>query len=327
MRKLFILLFCCLSSWLQAQQEAQYTQFMYNKQLLNPAWVGSRRIPSITVLYRNQWIGFNGNPQSYHLGIDGPFFSERLGAGLVIGNQSDGLTRRLYADLALSYDIVHSEKMTLRVGLSGAMRSYRFDLGSPNVYVRDRIDPSLVTMEHEQLVSNIGTGIYVDYQDFYLGVSIPNLFRNFINIHDNPSVSSPAQEQRHIYAMAGGLFAIMGDALELKPSVLFKYVQNAPFSFDANLSVMFKRTFSVGLSYRYGQSSGAGDSADLLAFFQATNRLGLGIAYDFTLSELKNYSNGSIEALIRYDLGSSNNSAKDGKQRDWKRMSNPRYFF
>lgn len=328
MRKLLILLVCLVQAgFLLAQQEAHYTQFMYNKQALNPGFAGARRVASITALYRNQWMGFNGSPTSYHIGIEGPFFAERLGSSLVLGSQSDGVIRRLYGNMGFSYDILHTDQTSLRIGLSGSMRHYRFDLSNPDVYIKDRLDQSLPASNvSEQLVGNIGTGLYFDHKEYYFGISIPNLYRNFITLHENTAAQTLAQEQRHVYFMAGGLFPIAGDDIQLKPSIMGKYVPNAPFSLDLNLSVLFNKRFSTGLSYRYGQSGGAGDSIDFLAFAQATDRLGLGVAYDFTVSGLRNYNKGSIEALVRYDLGNKE-KGKAPSDKEKNRMSNPRYFF
>ena len=129
--------------------------------------------------------------------------------------------------------------------------------------------------------------------------------------------------------MTGGLFKVNTD-IELKPSVMFKYVKNAPFSLDLNLSAVLKRKFTAGVSYRYGQSGGVGDSVDLLAFFQATDKLGIGAAYDFTVLGLRQYTTGTFEALIRYDFSPSlKNQVLNKSKGDIhpKRLSNPRYFF
>lgn len=326
MRKLLIFLVCIVQAgFMLGQQEAHYTQFMYNKQALNPGFAGARRVSSITALYRNQWLGFNGAPTSYHVGIEGPFFADRLGSSLILGSQSDGVIRRLYGNIGFSYDILHTNETSLRIGLSGSMRHYRFDLSNPDVYIKDRLDQSLPASNmSEQLLGNIGTGLYFDYKEYYFGISVPNLYRNIITLHDNSAAQTEAQEQRHIYFMAGGLFPLGSENVQLKPSLMAKYVQNAPFSLDLNLSVLFNKRFSTGLSYRYGQSAGAGDSIDFLAFAQATDRLGMGIAYDFTVSGLRNYNKGSIEALVRYDLGSKNKATTDKEK---KSMSNPRFFF
>ena len=311
---------------LNAQQEAHYTQFMYNKQLLNPGFAGSRRIASVSALYRTQWVGYEGHPQSYLATYDDVFDKNRLGVGIVLQHQTEGIINRNAANLALSYDLINTEETTLRIGLSGALRQYRFDLQNPDVYIKDRND---VTLSQEATPSftnaNIGAGIYFDNKTYYVGVSVPNLMKNALILNPNATYNSSAQESRHIYVMAGGFFKFLGNKdLHLKPSIMYKYVSNAPFSLDANLSVMFKKKFSVGLSYRFGGKfsfgdsiSGGGDSVDLLAFFQVNEQLGIGVAYDYTLSELRQYTKGSYEIMMRYDF------VPDAK----RIMHNPRYFF
>lgn len=160
MRKLLIFLVCIVQAgFMLGQQEAHYTQFMYNKQALNPGFAGARRVSSITALYRNQWLGFNGAPTSYHVGIEGPFFADRLGSSLILGSQSDGVIRRLYGNIGFSYDILHTNETSLRIGLSGSMRHYRFDLSNPDVYIKDRLDQSLPASNmSEQLLGILARG-------------------------------------------------------------------------------------------------------------------------------------------------------------------------
>lgn len=323
---LFIALFGTINV-LEAQQEAHYTQYMYNKNYINAGYAGARRVHSVYALYRNQWIGFNGNPQSYLASYDGPL-STKLGAGLQVANQELGITKDQFANLMLSYAILQTDAATVRVGISGTMRRYTFNLTNPNIFIQDPQDPSLrISEQTPKNYFNVGTGIYVDYKNMYVGLSVPNLNKNLISVGVNPAAQIPAEEQRHIYLMTGGLFKVK-EGIELKPSVMFKYVKNAPFSADLNLSAVLRRKFTGGVSYRYGQSGGFGDSVDFLAFFQATDKLGIGAAYDFTVSGLQKHNNGTIEALIRYDFSPS---AKDQILRkqdiDPRRLSNPRYFF
>ena len=328
-RNLLITLLLWSLTTLKAQQEGHYTQYMYNKTLVNPGYAGARRVHSVYALYRNQWIGFNGNPHSYLASYDGPI-GKKLGAGLTLANQELGVTKNQFGNLMLSYAILQTEDMTVRVGINGTLRRYGFNLTSPNVFIQDPTDLSLkMNDQTTRNYFNVGTGVYFDYKNWYLGLSVPNLNKNLISIGVNPNAQIPAEEQRHAYLMTGGLFKVNTD-VELKPSVMFKYVKNAPFSVDLNLSAVFKRRFTGGVSYRYGQSGGAGDSVDLLAFFQATDKLGIGAAYDFTVSGLRQHTNGTIEALIRYDFSPSLKEQVLGKAKgeiDPKRLSNPRYFF
>jgi type IX secretion system PorP/SprF family membrane protein len=313
---------------LQAQQEAHYTQYMYNKNYVNAGYAGARRVHSVYGLYRNQWMGFNGNPHSYLLSYDGPV-GKKLGAGLQLANQELGITKNQFANLMLSYAIMQTEDVTVRVGINGTMRRYAFNLTNPNIYIQDPTDLSLKMSEQTPTnYFNVGTGVYFDYKNIYVGLSVPNLNKNLISIGVNPASQTPAEEQRHVYLMTGGLFRIK-EGVEFKPSVMFKYVKNAPFSADINLSGVFNRKFTAGLSYRYGQSGGFGDSVDLLAFFQVTDKLGIGAAYDFTVSGLQKHNNGTIEALVRYDFSPSLSEQVKNKKKeiDPRRLSNPRYFF
>ena len=322
-------LLCSIIFTTHAQQEGQYTQFMYNKSLVNAGYTGARRVHSVYGIYRNQWMGFNGNPQSYLVSYDGPV-GKKLGVGLNLVNQELGVTKNQFANLMMSYGIIQTESMSLRMGINTALRRYTFSLTDPNVYIQDPQDASL--RQSDQTVKNyfnVGAGLYFDFKNYYIGVSVPNLNKNLISVGFNPNSTTAAQEKQHVYLMTGGLFKIKED-VELKPSVMFKYVKNAPFSLDLNLSAVFKRRFTAGVSYRYGESGGVGDSVDALAFFQVSDKLGIGAAYDFTISGLRKHTTGTIEAMLRYDFrpsasGQVLNKTKDDI--DPNRLSNPRFFF
>ena len=302
---------------LQAQQEAHYTQFMYNNMLLNPAFAGARRVTSVMGLYRNQWIGFEGHPVSYLAAFDMPVSKSRLGTGLTLAHQQEGIVSRNFGNLALNYDIIHTEDMTFRAGLNGAIKQYRFDLQDPNIFVKNPTDELLIQQSPTIITSNVGAGLYFDMKSFYIGLSIPNLIKNPIELNKQKVFDIEGTEQRHVYLQAGGFFRLRSENLHLKPSIMLKYVRNAPISADLNLGLMFYRQFLIGGSFRTGNSTyGGSDSFDVLAYFQATDELGIGAAYDFTLTELKKYNKGSIELMMRYDF-----------IKNKKVLHNPRFFF
>lgn len=316
---IILILFIGAFNKTQAQQEAHYTQYMYNNMLLNPAFAGSRRVASVNALYRNQWIGFKGNPRSFLASFDSPLASmNKLGIGLILSNQSEGIMSRMAVTPSVSYAIIHTEESTLRVGISASYRQYRFDLQSSTVNIQQRQDPSLSENDNPNFSNmNIGMGIYYDRKNIYAGLSIPNLNQNPLILNQDATVELKGTERKHIYAMLGGLFP-MGDNenIQLKPSMMFKYVANAPFSVDATMSILFKKKFSGGISYRTGSDGSKGDSVDLLSFMQINNSFGVGMAYDFTLSQIGNYNRNSLEILARYDFAISA-----------KVMHNPRFFF
>ncbi len=301
----------------QAQQEAHYSQFMYNNLQVNPGFAGSRRVASFSALYRNQWIGFKGNPKSFLAGFDSPLPNfNKLGLGVMVSNQSEGIVNRMAVTPSVSYAIIHTDESTLRLGISASYRQYKFDLQSTNVNIRERQDPTLSEDDNPNFNNmNIGMGIYYDRKNIYAGFSIPNLNENPLIITQNTKTPLKGKEIRHFYGMVGGLFPLGGNEnLQLKPSMMFKYVANAPFSVDANMSVLIKKKFMAGLSYRFGNTSG--DSVDLLTYAQVANNFAIGMAYDFTLSQIGNYNRNSVEILARYDFAITP-----------KTMHNPRFFF
>ncbi len=301
----------------QAQQEAHYSQFMYNNLQVNPGFAGSRRVASFSALYRNQWIGFKGNPKSFLAGFDSPLPNfNKLGLGVMVSNQSEGIVNRMTVTPSVSYAIIHTDESTLRLGISASYRQYKFDLQSTNVNIRERQDPTLSEDDNPNFNNmNIGMGIYYDRKNIYAGFSIPNLNENPLIITQNTKTPLKGKEIRHFYGMVGGLFPLGGNEnLQLKPSMMFKYVANAPFSVDANMSVLVKKKFMAGLSYRFGNTSG--DSVDLLTYAQVANNFAIGMAYDFTLSQIGNYNRNSVEILARYDFAITP-----------KTMHNPRFFF
>jgi type IX secretion system PorP/SprF family membrane protein len=312
----FALIFLSFTK-IQAQQEAHYSLFMLNNLQVNPGFAGARRIASFSAVYRNQWTGFKGSPHSFLANFDCPLPSkDKLGLGMTLSSQAEGITNRMAITPSVSYAILQTEASTLKVGLSTSFRQYRFNLNSNTVNILERQDPTLGTNDNPNISNmNLGMGIYYDRKNIYAGFSIPNLNQNPLILNAKAKTKIQATELRHFYGMVGGLFPLGGNEnIQLKPSMLFKYVANAPFSVDANMSVMFKKKFMGGVSYRFGSTSN--DSVDLLGFFQVTNNFSVGMAYDFTLSQIGNYNRSSIEAIARYDFVLA--------QKD---MHNPRFFF
>lgn len=323
MKHIFILLiFTLLTVAVSAQQDHQYTQFMYNKLLVNPAYAGARGIPYITGIYRNQWVGFEGAPQSALVSLNSTFLSPRVGVGAVLSHQKAGLQRDFFGSLAYSYDLIAKEELSLRIGVQGSLRSLAINFNEANTgggpgNVGN--DGSLLTDRVNDIYGNVGAGIYATIaQRAYLGFSVPRIYSNTIGFNTNPQFET-AKEYQHFYGM-GGLILPINDDLKLLPAVLVKYVQGAPIDADINLNLDFNEKLTFGLSYRVG-GDGAGDSVDMLAFWQANQQLAVGAAYDFPISRIRNTNAGSFEIILQTDL----KKAKPNKK-NRKNLSNPRYF-
>lgn len=308
------LLVIAVSFLCNAQQESQYTQFMYNKLTYNPAFAGVRGLPSVTALYRKQWMGFEGAPVSKLISFDAPLFGDKVGFGLNVSQQTLGIQNNWLANMAYSYHIKVSDKSSFRFGLQASMKFQGIDFADPGVYIRDINDPSTVPDKTtSDVFANFGAGIYFTYDNTYFGVSVPYFYPGEIGFNKNSNLDAVAKTSSHYYAMAGTMLPL-GQKLHLKPSALVKYVQNAPLDADLNLTLVVDLKFNLGVSYRIG-GDGSGDSVDLLAMYQH-NQIGLGLAYDYSLSSLQDHNDGSIEAIIRYDF-----------LKEREDMANPRFFF
>jgi type IX secretion system PorP/SprF family membrane protein len=286
---------------------------MYNKLTLNPAYAGSRGVPSITAIYRSQWIGFEGAPQSALASFNGPFLTKRVGIGVTLQHLKIGLQRDFSGSLAYSYDVVAEEDVSVRVGLAGSIRT--LGLAYNEAKYIDNGDNSISNQRENNIFGNVGAGVYATIMEkYYFGVSVPRLYSNVIGFGNAPVL---AKEYQHFYGMAGAIIPLSED-INLMPALLLKYVKNAPFDADINVNLDIRQKFTAGLSYRLG-GDGSGDSVDLLAFWQATPQVGVGAAYDFSLSSLKDYNAGSVEILLQADLKKAGNGKK-------KKMTNPRFF-
>ena len=311
---LFLSILIMMGFGVKAQQEAHFTNFMYNQLYLNPAYAGARGMPSFQLIYRNQWTGFKGAPQSALLSFNSPLFGDRVGFGLTVHNQTIGIFNNWAAVMAYSYNIKISDESSIRFGLQGKMQYYGIDFSDPSVIIRDPTDQSIkYDQSTNRYTGNFGAGIYLKIKQMFLSIGAPSFFPNEVGFNTNSLVPEIAKESIHYYFMAGTLLPL-SQTIQLKPVILAKYVQNAPLSMDFNASLIFNNVFTAGVSYRLG-GAGGGDSFDILALYQINN-FAIGAAYDIPISEIKTYNGGSFEILLRYDF-----------IKETTDMANPRFFF
>ncbi len=308
----FALLF---SSYLMGQQQDHFTQFMHNRLGINPAFAGAENAPTFTALMRNQWIGFEGAPQTQMLSFHMPVLSEKVGLGGTVLRSSIGLTERYTAGLDYSYRIRLGNGF-FRMGLKTSVRLIRMDFRKAEGTQPVDQDQAIPVGFQSKYVPNFGAGIYYQGKDFYFGVSVPRLLENNIDLSDSDLVIS--REIQHFY-LNGGITFRLSDESAIQTHMLLKYVEGAPFDGDINISMVFAERFTAGLSYRLGGSEdvGFGEAFSGLIGVGITKNIELGISYDFTISELRQYSSGTIEAMLRYRIGSGgegpNTDLKDAR--------------
>lgn len=298
-----------------AQQESSMTLFMYNPWAVNPAAAGYRDLPSVVLYHRSQWLGFKGAPTIQSVNINSPAFkSKRLGVSMGLTNRRAGYFQTQTGTLALSYSLIKTGNFAMRMGLQGSMRRFtsRFDQAEDIAVLQaDRSIPPRLSTKY---FGNIGFGALATYGDSYLGFSVPFYLPTLIGI--NPYSIVTAAEAPHFYLM-GGLSFQIAEGIALKPQAMIKYVKNAPWNIESNISLTVRDRVTLGASYRAGRTNivGIGESASMTVMLQLSDRYALGGAYDWILSPIGQFSYGSFEMLMRYDL-----KVKEVK------LSNPRGF-
>ncbi len=302
---------------LWAQQEAQHTQFFYYKLGYNPAYAGSSDAPVLTALYRKQWIGLEGAPEVQVLSFNMPLLNQRIGIGGNLSRYTIGITEMYTAEAVYSYRIELGHGM-LGLGLSGSVRSVSQDFTKVHGTQPNEIDASIPEGYQQKYLLNFGAGLYYSTEHFYLGVSTPRFLKNNIDFADLSQDQVISREVTHLYLMMGVLLDV-GDYTQFQPQILVKYVENAPVDADINFSLIFNERVMTGVTYRLGGASttALGESLDLILGMQLNDYLYFGLAYDLTFSDIRDYSSGSAEGVVRLSFGESRHTDD---------VVNPRFF-
>lgn len=304
---LFALGFCSNNSF--AQQDAQFTQYMYNTLSVNPAYAGSRDVLSFVGLYRTQWVGLDGSPKAFTGSLHSPV-GEKVGLGLNITNDEIFITSETYIDLTFSYTLDLPKDKKLAFGIKGGGHFLDIDTSKANTGAFNAGDANAEINIDNKFSPQIGLGVYYYSRKFYLGISAPNLLEteHFDEKAANNNSFATAQERINLYVMAGRIFDINSD-LKFKPAALVKIVDGAPLQIDLSVNALIKEKLTLGLAYRLSAAFSA------MAGFQISDQLMLGLAYDRETTQLRQFNDGSYEMFLRYELIKRNN-----------RMVSPRFF-
>lgn len=310
---MLVLMFFCVCSML-AQQERQYSQFMYNKLAINPAFAGSLPSATFAALYRNQWMGFEGAPITQALSANLPFFNNRVGVGANLIRSTIGISEMWTLSGMYAYRIPLGNGF-ISGGMEGSLRYYGVNYNNPSLKADQNLasDNALIVENTQAIAPNVGLGLYYSDQQFYIGISVPRILKAKMDFKNDLLVS---REVNHFYVMSGYSIEASED-FYVTPQVNLKFVRNSPISVDANIMLDFAKKFNAGVSYRSGGiHSALGESLDVLFGFKVVEPLFLGLAYDIQLGSLGKYSKGSVEAFMRYTLPTVDNVE----------VQNPRFF-
>ncbi|WP_420321914.1 type IX secretion system membrane protein PorP/SprF [Flagellimonas sp.] len=292
-RLLIAILTLSFGTAVHAQQDAQYTQYMYNTVSVNPAYAGSRGHLSIAVLYRNQWLGLDGAPETQTLNIHTPMGYRGVGLGISVVNDKIGPTSETYFDVDFSYTIRTSVDGKLSFGLKGS--AHMLDIRYSELDEFD-IDPQLQSQQDIQnkFSPNIGAGVYYHTERFYTGISAPRLLET---THFDEASISEAKEQMNWYFITGYVWDL-NPFLKFKPTLLTKVVQGAPLQADISANFMLNEKFIGGIAYRWDAAFSG------LVGFRLSDEMFIGLAYDREITDLgaATFNDGSFEIIVRYDF-------------------------
>ena len=291
------------SGSVRAQQDKMFSQYMFNMMALNPAYAGSRDVLSMTALYRAQWVGIEGAPQTATFTADMPLKNERIGIGLQLSNDKIGLINQTGAYLSYAFRIKLGERSTLALGLQGGALSYKANYSEAILSPGGIPDPAF-SQNFSKILPNFGTGIYISNDRGYIGLSVPYLLKN--RISDYETATSRATLRRHAYGTAGFVIGL-SPTIKIKPSFLVKYAEGAPLGVDGNVNIWFNDRIALGASLRknqfYSWNNDSNDALVGMVELQVSDQLRLGYAYDRTLNNLKAYGPNSHEFMLRYEFG------------------------
>ncbi len=300
MKKFFLVLLMSLISYeaAVAQQDPQFTQYMYNTLAVNPAYAGSRGVFSIAGLHRSQWAGLDGAPSTQTLNFNSPV-SERMGIGLSVINDEIGNNTRqeTYIDAAFSYSIPLSARgEKLSFGLKAGGHLLNIDFSKLSGFSEEQSINGLVNIDNK-FSPNFGAGIYYHTNTFYAGISVPNFLETEHFDESGSATSYLARERINYYFISGYVFDLNRN-LKFKPAVLFKIVSGAPLQADISANFLINNRFSLGAAYRWDAAVSA------LFGFQLSDQFMLGLAYDKETTQLGSaaFNNGSFEVFLRFEL-------------------------
>ena len=293
------------STQVQAQQDPQYTNYMYNAVNINPAYAGSRGSMSIFGLHRTQWVGLEGAPTTNSFSVNTPLKNSKLGLGVGYVNDRLGVIDENTISLDLSYTIdLNKKNSKLSFGVKGSMNLLNVSYSRLNKFNPN--DPLILTDISNEASPNIGAGLYWHNEKSYIGLSVPNFLEN--DRFDNGTVYSSMNQRMHYYLMGGHVFEI-NPMLKFKPAFLLKAVSGAPLQADVTANFLIHDKLTLGAAYRWDAAWSA------LAGFQVTDGLMLGYSYDAETTKLGRYNNGSHELFVRFELFNK-----------YRRVNSPRFY-
>lgn len=301
-----VVLLLLISLDINAQQDPQYTHYMYNTLSVNSAYAGSRDNLSAVLLHRTQWAGLDGAPNTQTFSVHSPIGS-KVGLGFSLVRDEIFISSETYFDANFSYSIDVSEKSQLAFGIKAGGHLLDVDFKKA-VTGPFSVEASEALSNVNQLSPQLGLGTYLYSDNYYLGLSVPNFFKTDHFSDSENTNTFIASERLHFFLIGGYVFEV-SDTFKFKPSFLVKAVEGSPLAVDLSANALLFNRLILGAAFRLDSAVSA------MAGFHLTDRIHLGFAYDYDTTPLQNFNNGSFEMFLRFEL-----------RRKRSGVDNPRFF-
>lgn len=288
-------LLCCLligatSITLSAQQLPHYSQFDQNRYVLNPGVAGSMDQFEVRAINRSQWTGVTDAPRTFALSLQGPLKNKKVGLGGYLFTDNVGPTRRTGIQFSYSYHLQLNDK--IKLGLAASMGALQFTIDGSKIQLAEEGDPALFSELNSQTVFDAKFGAYMYHENWYVGVTLPQLLQNQIQLYE--STTGDLSKLEDHYFLMGGYTHTINDDWKVSTNALIKYVAPVPPQFDINFKGHYKDMVFAGLGYRHN------DALIFMAGYEYREAISIGFAYDMTTTDIRNYSNGTYEVFVGF---------------------------
>lgn len=300
LKYLLVLFVVSFTTTIKAQQDPQFTHYMYNMSVVNPAYATDNEgVINLGGFYRAQWVGIEGAPTTQSFFAHKPL-SKRVEMGVSVVHDEIGNVDKetnLFVDFA--YVLPVAEKTKLSFGLKGGATF--FDANFSGFQFSSNLPDTAYQENISKVFPNIGVGSYLFGSNYYVGFSVPNLMSSK-HLENVDGIEVQGIEAVHYFLTGGYVFTLNDDDnLKIKPAFMAKGVSGAPISLELTTNVLINNKFEAGVGYRIG------DSVNALAGFYVTPSLRVGYSYDYTLTNLGKYNSGSHELFVLFDLDTNRN--------------------
>lgn len=286
-----------------AQQLPQYSQYMLNRYVINPASAGSENYFVGQTNYRNQWAGIKDAPSTYILSVNGPL-SSNMGIGGYVFSDVTGPTQRNGFSLSYAYQIKLNSSVKLAMAINAGLLQFTVD-GTEITFGEDG-DDILASAQENNLFPDAGFSLYLFGSNYFFGASAPQLIRNQLDFKN--SIKDPTGRLTSHYFITGGYTYSLNDEFEIEPSMLLKYVSPVPLQYEFSVRAVYRQFAWIGASYRRS------DAIVMLLGFTLQENISVGYAYDFIQSDLGNYSSGSHEIMLSIKFNKRKSAIKNEEE-------------